>query len=78
MRPLWDFDSVVEALGGTAKVARLTGNASSAVCVWRRHKGLFPAKYYFRMKGPLADRGYYAPISLFTFDGEHAAFRNSA
>jgi hypothetical protein len=67
MQPLWDFDSVVEALGGPAEVGRLTGNVASAVCNWRRQRNRFPTKYYFVMKSALADRGHYAPIHLWGF-----------
>jgi hypothetical protein len=68
LQPLWTFNAVVDALGGTMAVARLTGQrSSSAICSWRNHRGLFPSKYYFEIKGALADRGFFAPVSLFSF-----------
>jgi hypothetical protein len=68
LTPLWTFEDVVDALGGTMAVARITHQrSSSAICSWRNHRGLFPAKYYFEIKGALAEAGYFAPISLFSF-----------
>ena len=64
LRPIWTFNEVVEVLGGPVAVGRLTGQTCAAVCNWRRHRGLFPSKYYFCMREALADEGYFAPISL--------------
>jgi hypothetical protein len=77
MTPLFDFDSVVRALGGPTAVGRLTGNLGQAVCNWRSQRGLFPAKHYFVMREALAEKGFYAPISLFGFT-EAASLRKSA
>jgi hypothetical protein len=74
LKPLWTFNAVVDALGGTGAVARLTGQRSSAaVSQWRRYRERFPSKYYFCMKAALADRGYFAPISLWGFYGSGRA-----
>lgn len=64
MQPLWTFDAVIEALGGTAAVTKMTRQANSAVPNWRAKRGRFPSKYYASMKGSLARRGYYAPPEL--------------
>jgi hypothetical protein len=69
LRPLWTFNDVVDALGGPVAVGRLTGQSCACVCNWRSYRGLFPSKYYFVLKGALADRGFYAPISLWGFYG---------
>ena len=69
LQPLWSFNDVVDALGGPVAVGRITGQTCAAVCNWRRYRGLFPSKYYFVMKAALADRGFYAPISLWGFYG---------
>jgi hypothetical protein len=72
LKPLLTMNDVIEALDGPGAVAALTGQkSSSAVCNWRSQRGKFPSKYYFTMKGALADRGYYAPISLWGFHGMH-------
>jgi hypothetical protein len=69
LRPIWTFNEVIEVLGGPVAVGRLTGQTCAAVCNWRRHRGLFPSKYYFCMREALADEGYFAPISLWGFYG---------
>jgi hypothetical protein len=71
LRPLWTYDEVLDALDGPGAVGKLTGQSCSAVCNWKRLRGVFPSKYYFTIKSALADRGYYAPISLFGFHGAH-------
>jgi hypothetical protein len=79
MTPLFDFDSVVDVLGGPTAVARLTYHrASQSVCNWRNKRGrLFPAKHYFVIKCALAEKGFLVPISLFDFT-EPAKLRKSA
>jgi hypothetical protein len=69
LQPIWTFNEVVDVLGGPVAVGRLTGQTCAAVCNWRRHRGLFPSKYYFCMREALADEGYFAPISLWGFYG---------
>lgn len=76
LHPLWNFDDVVEALGGPTAVGRLTGQPASGVCNWKRGpRARFPPKYYFLIKLALEDKGYYAPLDLFGFVGD---FRKSA
>jgi hypothetical protein len=68
MTPLFEFDDVVEVLGGPIAVAEITKNASqTAVFNWRKQRRKFPAKHYFVMKGALAEKGYFAAIDLFGF-----------
>jgi len=72
LKPLWTYDEVVDALGGSGKVGKLCdGQSSAAVCNWKRVRGVFPSWYYFTIKAALADRGYFAPISLFGFHGAY-------
>jgi hypothetical protein len=72
LRPLWTFDAVLDAIGGPKALSRLTGQSTAAIHNWRRLRSRYPAKYYFAMKCALADRGFYAPISLWGFYGMHA------
>ena len=67
LTPLWTFDEVVDALGGLKGVEQLTGMTPATTCNHRRMRQVFPCKYYFCMKAGLEDRGFYAPISLFSF-----------
>lgn len=78
LQPLWTFHDVVDALHGPVAVGRLTGQTCAAVCNWRRYHGLFPCKYYFAIRGALADEGYFAPISLFTFYGANESEKTKA
>jgi hypothetical protein len=66
LSPLWTFDEVVDALGGLKGVEQLTGMTAATICNHRRRQ-VFPSKYYFCMKVGLDDRGFYAPISLWSF-----------
>jgi hypothetical protein len=78
LQPIWTFNEVVEVLGGPVAVGRLTGQTCAAVCNWRRHRGLFPSKYYFCMREALADDGYFAPISLWGFYGAETNSKEQA
>ena len=69
MQPVWTFEDVIDVLGGPSAVARLTYQHSQSIPIWRK-QGSFPTRYYFVMKCALADRGYYAPLSLWAFYGE--------
>jgi hypothetical protein len=75
LKPLWTYDDVVAALGGKECVGKLTRQPPHAVNAWQKQRGKFPTKYYFAMKGALADAGYWAPIDLFAFFSEASAFR---
>lgn len=54
---------VMDALGGNAGVAELTGSTSKAVSNWRSF-GRFPAKFYLVMTAALAGKGMRAPAAL--------------
>lgn len=54
---------VMDALGGTSAVARLTGRKPQAACNWRRFTK-FPANTYLVMRRALTERGKSAPPSL--------------
>jgi hypothetical protein len=77
LTPLETFDEIVDALGGKAAVARLTDNKDTAPRVWQEKTGRFPTKYYFTISAALADRGYYAPLSLFGFHSKKRRSRRS-
>jgi len=67
IRLLKTFDQVVDVLGGTGEVGRLTNQDTSAVCNWRRRRQKFPTKYYFVLQEELAARGLTAPRTLWGF-----------
>jgi hypothetical protein len=71
LQPLWTFDEVVAALGGTASVGRMTGNPPAAVCNWKARRLRFPSKYYVAMRDELAARGFSAPCALWGQVGLH-------
>jgi len=56
-------DEVMDALGGNAGVAELTGSTRKAVSNWRSFNG-FPAKFYLVMTAALAGKGKRAPAAL--------------
>ncbi len=78
LKPLWTFNEVTDALDGPVAVGRITGQSGAAVCNWRRYRGRFPSKYYFVMRAALADRGYFAPISLWGFYGTNENINDQA
>ena len=55
---------VIEALGGLAAVARLTGVETGTVSAWQARLGYFPARTYVAMTAALAERGCSAPLAL--------------
>lgn len=55
-------DDVIDAAGGTTKVAKRFGVTVEAVCAWRRN-GL-PAKRYNQWQQVLSELGKSAPASL--------------
>jgi hypothetical protein len=68
LQQLDNFDEVVEALGGKAKVGALCeGQDTAAVCNWRRRRQRFPTKYYPVMRDELEKRGFEAPEELWGF-----------
>lgn len=61
-------EAVFKALGGTSAVARLTKSKPSAVSSWKRTPdSRIPSKYYPTISAALAERGYCAPLDLFSF-----------
>lgn len=62
---LTSVEEVIEHLGGTGKVARLTGSTVPAVCNWRTY-GRFPATMFLVMTQLLRRRGAVAPPGLWS------------
>lgn len=60
-------DEVVEALGGTGAVARMTRRVDSAVSNWRK-AGRFPSRLYLVFSRELEQRGIRARRDLWDFD----------
>jgi hypothetical protein len=65
--PLRSTDDVIDALGGTGQVARLTGLGSSAVSNWRRWSS-FPARTFPLLTGALAAKDLSAPAWLWDME----------
>lgn len=63
MRELQTADDVIDALGGTASTARLTGRKSQHVSNWRA-SGRLPADTFLSLRAALEKRGYTAPPAL--------------
>jgi hypothetical protein len=55
--------SVIQALGGSAQVARLTGRKLSAASNWHRAQA-FPANTYVALSAALRARRLHAPVWL--------------
>jgi hypothetical protein len=66
-------------LGGPTSLGRLTGNLSGAqaVCNWIQRRR-FPAAHYFVMKEALADKGFFAPLTLWGFTSAASLLRKAA
>lgn len=58
------FDEVLAALGGPARVGRMTRTNSSCVCNWRAKRQRFPSKFYRGMRKELRKAGFDAPDEL--------------
>lgn len=61
--PLETVDAVIDALGGTAAVARLVGRPAQAVSNWRK-RGSMPAETFLVFDDALRARDLEAPSSL--------------
>lgn len=61
-------DAVIDFLGGTAEVARRTGNRMQTISNWRRNK-VFPASSYITVQDELRRAGGSAPDSLWRMRG---------
>src|SRR3982750_1123443 len=67
LKVLTSYDHVVTKLGGTVELGRRLQTTSSAICNWKRERGVFPARYYFAIQWALEDMGYSASPTLFSF-----------
>lgn len=56
-------DAVIDAVGGTAEAARLTGSSMGSVTNWRA-AGRLPPRTFFLFDDALADLGKAAPSML--------------
>jgi hypothetical protein len=56
-------DEVIDALGGTVAVARLSGRSKQAVSSWRSNKRL-PSNSYLLLSAALRERNLSAPAAL--------------
>jgi len=65
-------DSVIEALGGPAKVAELCGVGASAVSNWRK-RGRISQGSFMIVHGALAAKGLEAAPSVFGFKAVNEA-----
>lgn len=65
-------DEVIDALGGTSKVANLAGVIPQAVSNWRA-AGSFPPDTYVLLKAALKKNGKSAPDSLWRMKAGAAA-----
>lgn len=63
MRYLTTVADVVDALGGNAAVARMTGRTPNAVTNWRARLN-FPPDTFVALTAALAEAGCVAPASL--------------
>lgn len=63
MEPLASTSAVIDALGGTAAVARLTGRSMQAVSNWRE-RGFFTAPSFEPITKALAEQGLRAAPAL--------------
>lgn len=73
--PLLSTDDVIEALGGTQAVARLTGRGDTAPYNWRYH-ARFPPNTYLALITALAARGLHAPAWLWGMEPRPRRARN--
>jgi hypothetical protein len=55
---------VIDALGGLAAVAKLTGVDPGTASAWQTRLGYFPPKTFLVVRKALAKRGLSAPASL--------------
>ena len=60
---LTNTSDVIDRLGGTSEVAKLTGKAQSAVCNWRK-RGAFPADTFLIIGQALQELSCSAPPLL--------------
>jgi len=63
---------IVDALGGTSKVARLFGVTAPAISNWRA-ANRFPPRTHFKLYRLCLERGVDLPMSMLTGDGPEQA-----
>ena len=63
MQTLSHTGQVIDALGGTAKVAKITSRKPQAVSNWRSREA-FPPETFLILTAALRDKGLSAPSSL--------------
>lgn len=69
--PQWTTSKIIDALGGNAAVAKLTGRGYTAVCNWRTWEH-FPPTLFLLMSHALLQRGIVAPPTLWKMEVETA------
>jgi hypothetical protein len=72
MKRLDTIKDVVEFLGGSCEVARITGKNSQAVSNWQA-RGYIPARAFDLVDRALRRKRHSAPRDLFGFDRADAA-----
>ncbi|MBM3553598.1 MAG: hypothetical protein FJX45_18075 [Alphaproteobacteria bacterium] len=65
---------VIDALGGSDEVSRITGRGNNSVSNWRV-TGKFPTSSYFLFKNALAAIGATADDALWGFDKQPKSFK---
>lgn len=65
-------EAVIEAVGGPAKAAEITGRKYSAAWNWKKAE-TFPSNTYLSLKAALHASGYDAPASLWRMNEPEAA-----
>lgn len=65
-------EAVIEAVGGPAKAAEITGRKYSAAWNWKQ-RDHFPPNTYLSFRAALAERGKSAPARLWRMDEPEAA-----
>lgn len=66
-REIATIDDVIDQLGGTSAVARLTGRPAQAVSNWRR-RGKAPPEAYLIISRALSERGLSVPLHVLGMD----------
>jgi len=73
MKTLSSPSDVIDALGGTAATAKLSGKSSQAVSNWRRHpSGRLPPDTFLRLMKAIRAAGYDAQPELWGIESSDA------
>ena len=70
-------DDVIDALGGTAETARITGRSQQAISNWRA-RGSLPPETYLVMQAALAEIGLEAPPAVWRMDAPSSQAQGAA